>query len=55
MWSIEQVERGTAEIHVISSHRFIFISKYNQIGVFSMIFKLIIIHPNHIIETKYFQ
>ncbi len=51
----ETLYRDTAEIHVILSHRLTFISKHNQIRVFSMIFKLIIIHPNYTIETKYFQ
>ncbi|EJS47175.1 hypothetical protein CON53_28980 [Bacillus cereus] len=46
---------GTAEIRVILSHMLTFISKYNQNRGFSMIFKPIIIHPNHAIKTKYFQ
>ncbi|PEY87451.1 hypothetical protein CN349_29085, partial [Bacillus cereus] len=46
---------GTAEIHVILSHRLTFISNHNQIGVFSIIFEPIIIHPNYTIETKCFQ
>lgn len=46
---------GTAEIRVILSHRLTFISKRNQIGVFSIIFEPIITHPNHTIRTKCFQ